>query len=120
MRWVWAFPWYVGERENLVVGGEVIYGDVTREVGEGGLGGKGTGGYMKDGVWPLGWGKCDSLDTFAFVKKIFTFRHLLFTFEIVCVDMRFSSFAAAAALLATASAHGGVDVYTVGTTKYQG
>lgn len=34
--------------------------------------------------------------------------------------MRFSVLTAAATLLATASAHGGVDVYTVGTTAYQG
>ncbi|KAF2649104.1 carbohydrate-binding module family 1 protein [Lophiostoma macrostomum CBS 122681] len=32
----------------------------------------------------------------------------------------FSSLAAAASLLATVSAHGGVGVYTIGTTKYQG
>ncbi|KAL6710979.1 hypothetical protein ACN47E_006854 [Coniothyrium glycines] len=32
----------------------------------------------------------------------------------------YATFAAAASLLATASAHGGVDTYTVGTTVYQG
>jgi hypothetical protein len=36
-------------------------------------------------------------------------------------NMRFSTaLTAAASLFATAKAHGGVDVYTVGTTSYQG